>query len=297
MKIGSILYEPKIVKGFDLMVYYIKRADGSIGAPAAENIYLNISCFADSKAVAEHPEWVAMSKDGPALRTNKIFNLPWDYICPTNEEYQSYLLDFIANLAENDVEGIILNLYHFPEQGFCTCKRCDGLWKSSDLEWLEWRAQVVTDFVKKAKQVTRQKFAVEIWPDPILAKDRFGLDFDNLAEYVDFFHVPLSAHNYFSQFWFDTLARDFKRILKGPVFIELSAETHNKAETEALIKTMAYISRHNIDTILLLTHTAQQIEDICREVVSNTELNTWLEERGSKTILDLIERWEKIYHQ
>jgi len=289
-----LLYEPKTVKGFDLMVYYLKRTDGTIGPPA-KGMYIDISCFADSKAAVEHPEWVAVSKDGAAIRKNKIFNLPWDYVCPTNEQYQSYILNFISQVTKEDISGIILNLYHFPEEGFCTCERCNRLWKRSGLDWLEWRARVVTDFVRKAKQVTQQTFAVEIWPDPVLAKDRFGLDFDALAEHIDFFHVPLSAHNYFSQFWFDTLARDFRKILKRPIYIELSAETRNKLETEALFKTMAYVSRHNIDTIFLLTHTAQQIEDICNEVVRDSELHKWLQEHESKTILDIIERWKKIY--
>jgi hypothetical protein len=149
--------------------------------------------------------------------------------------------------------------------------------------------------VRRAKLVTKQTFAVEIWPDPILAKDRFGLDFDSLAKYVDFFHVPLSAHNYFSQFWFDTLARDFRRLLKGPLYIELSAETHSKLETQALFKTIAYVCRHNVDTIFLLTHTARQIQEICKEVVRDTELRKWLEEHDSKIVLDIIDRWEKIY--
>jgi hypothetical protein len=294
MKIGSLLYEPKNIEGFDMVVYYLKRADGTIG-PMAENMYVDISCLADSKAVTEHPNWAAISKRGAALRSNKIFNLPWGYVCPTNEQYQSYIWDFISKVAKSNIKGVILNLYHFPEEGFCICKRCNKLWKQSGLGWLEWRAQVVTDFVRQAKNNIKQMFAVEIWPDPILAKERFGLDFEALSEHVDFFHVPLSAHNYFSQFWFDTLTRDFRRILRGPIYIELSAETHGKFETQALFKTMAYVSRHNVDTILLLTHTSKQIENICKEVVHDTELRNWLQERDSKIILDIIDRWEKIY--
>ena len=294
MKIGSLVYEPKAVKGFDLMVYYLKHTDGTVGAPA-KDMYNDISCFADARTAREKPEWVAVSETGAALRKNKILNLPWDYLCPTNEQYQSHVLNLITQITEEDVKGIILNLYHFPEEGFCTCKRCTKLWKQSGLDWFEWRSKIVTDFVKRAKQLTKRIFAVEIWPDPVLAKERFGLDFNALARYIDFFHVPLSAHNYLSSFWFDTLARDFRKILRKPVYIELIAETHSKLETEVLFKTMAYVSRHNIEAILLLTHTAHKIEEICKEVVRNVELRAWLQDCGSKTILDIIERWEKIY--
>ena len=170
VKIGSLLYEPETVDGFDVMVYYLKRADGTIGPTSLKNrnTFVDITCFADSKAAAQHPEWVSVSKKGSALRSNKVFNLPWDYICPTNEEYQSYILDFISDVAENDIKGIVLNLYHFPEDGFCTCKRCNSLLKQSGLDWLEWRAKVVTDFARKAKLATKQTFAVEIWPDPVV---------------------------------------------------------------------------------------------------------------------------------
>lgn len=294
MKIGSLLYEPKLVKGFDFMVYYIKRADGTVGTPA-KNMYNNLSCFADVKTAKEKPDWVAISQAGSALRKNKIFNMPWDYLCPTNEQYQAYVLKLISRISEEEVKGIILNLYHFPEDGFCTCKRCTRMWKQSGLDWLEWRSKTVNDFVERAKRLTKQIFAVEIWPDPILAKERFGLDFNELAKHIDFFHVPLSAHNYLSSFWFDTLARDFRRILKKPIYIEFSAETKTKLENEALLKTMAYVSRHDIDAILLLTHTANKIKKICKEVINNVELRKWLEDFGSKDILDIVERWEKIY--
>ena len=57
-------------------------------------------------------------------------------------------------------------------------------------------------------------FAVEIYPDPVLAKERFGLDLNAIAELVDYFHVPLSSRDYFTNYWVDMIARDFVASLK-----------------------------------------------------------------------------------
>ncbi len=293
MKIGTVIYEPIIVDGFDISVYYSKRVDGVVGKPA-KGMYNDITCFVDAKSIRERPELVALSENGPATRQNKAFTLPWDFVCPTNEEYQKNLLRFIKETAKEDVEGVILNLYHFPEEGFCTCPRCSRLQRESGLEWLEWRAQTVTDFIRRAKRLVQQPFGIEIWPDPILAKERFGLDFDALAEDVDFFHVPLSAHNYVTMYWVDTLTRDFKKLLKKPIFIELSAEISGEIETKALLRTVAYISSHDVEATLLLVHTADRAKEICRTAVGDSNYRGWLKKFGFKNMTQIIESWEKI---
>jgi hypothetical protein len=289
-----VIYEPKNVEGFDLFIYYVKRADGAVGKPA-RGMFNDITCFADAKAAREKPEVIAVSKKGAATRSNKFFNLPWDFVCPTHKEYRSSLLRFIKNTSKEDVKGIILNLYHFPEEGFCTCERCLREKKKSGLNWEEWRTQVVTDFVRSAKELVTQSFAIEIWPDPVLAKERFGLDFNSLARYVDFFHVPFSAQNYSTMYWVDTLTRDFKKLLKKPLYIELSAEISGEAETKSLLRTMAYVSRNGVDAILLLSHTADRLKDICRTAVHDINYRDWLDKFEFKSMIKIIERWEKIY--
>jgi hypothetical protein len=289
-----VIYEPKKVEGFDLSIYYVKRADGTVGKPARD-MFNDITCFADAKAVRERPELVAVSKKGAATRSNKIFNLPWDFVCPTHQEYRSYLLRFIKNASKENVRGVILNLYHFPEEGFCTCERCSKEQKKSGLNWKKWRTQVVTDFVRSAKKSVMQSFAIEIWPDPVLAKERFGLDFNSLAHYVDFFHVPISAQNYSTMYWVDTLTRDFRKLLKKPVYIELSAEISGEAETKSLLKTMAYVSRNGVDAILLLSHTADRLKEICRTAVHDINYRDWLEKFEFKNMIKIVENWEKIY--
>ena len=91
-----------------------------------------------------------------------------------------------------------------------------------------------------------------MFPDPVLAKERFGIDFNPIAELVDYFHVPLSSRDYFTNYWVDTIVRDFVATLKKPVVVELSAEMPTDEKINALLKTVAYISRHKIDAVLLL---------------------------------------------
>ncbi len=294
MKIGTVIYEPKIVEGFDISVYYSKRVDGVLGKPA-NGMYNDITCFVDAKSIREKPELVALSPKGPATRTNKAFSLPWDFVCPTNEDYQSSVLKFIEDTAKEAVEGVILNLYHFPEESFCTCPRCSKLQRKSGLDWLDWRAQTVTEFIRTAKKLVKQPFGIEIWPDPVLAKERFGLDFEALAKYVDFFHVPLSAHNYVTMYWVDTLTRDFKKILKKPIFIELSAEIAGAIETKMLLRTVAYVSSHDVDAVLLLVHDAERAKQICTTAVNDSNYRGWLNKFGFENMNKIIERWEKIY--
>ncbi len=289
-----MIYEPTIVEGFDVSIYYSKRVDGAIGKPA-KNMYNDITCFVDAKSIREQPQLVALSENGPATRTNKALSLPWDFVCPTNSEYQSRVLQFIEETAREGVEGVILNLYHFPEEGFCTCNRCTKQQRESGLDWLEWRAQTVTDFVARAKELVRQPFGIEIWPDPVLAYERFGIDFEALSEYVNFFHVPLSSHNYLTMYWVDTLTRDFKKLLKKPIFIELSAEITRTIETKALLRTVAYVSSHEVEAVLLLVHNAERAKDICRTAVNDRNYRGWLDRFGFDRMTEIIDRWEKIY--
>ena len=73
MKIGTVIYEPKIVEGFDISIYYSKRVDGVLGKPA-NGMYNDITCFVDAKSIREKPELVALSPKGPATRSNKAFS-------------------------------------------------------------------------------------------------------------------------------------------------------------------------------------------------------------------------------
>ena len=294
MKVGLVTYAPERVEGFDLHVSYVKWADGQVHA-AAKAMQNDVTCFCDAKAIRENPSIVAVSKDGPALRKNRKFNLPFDHVCPTNPEYRKKVLDYIEGLGKEKIHGVTLNLYHFPEEEFCVCPRCVELWRQSGLNWTQWRAQTVTKFVADAKKIVKGEFAVEIYPDPTLAKERFGLDFDAIAELVDYFHVPLSSRDYMTMYWVDTLARDFVKLLKKPVVLELSAEMPTDEKTEALLKTLAYVSRHDLMAVLLLVHDSENAREICRYVVKNTEFRDWLKKHGFAEMSRIVDGWAELY--
>jgi hypothetical protein len=294
MKVGLVTYTPEKVEGFDLHVYYSKRADGSV-FPAAREMQNDVTCFCDARAIREDPSIVAVSKNGPALRKNRKINLPFDFVCPTNPEYQAKVLDYIEGLGREKIQGVTLNLYHFPEEEFCVCPRCVELRRQSGLNWTEWRAQTVTDFLKEAKSLVKGAFAVEMFPDPVLAKERFGIDFGRIAELVDYFHVPLSSRDYLTNYWVDLLARDFVKVLKKPVVVELSAEMLTDEKTDALLKTVAYLSRHNLMGVLLLVHDSENARQVCRYAVNNSDFHEWLRKFEFTEMTRIVNDWAKLY--
>ena len=294
MNIGLVTYTPEKVEGFDPHVFFSKWVDGQV-FPAAEGMQNDVTVFCDAKAIREDPSIVALSKGGPALRRNRKSNLAFDFVCPTHPGYRGKVFEYLDSISSQDITGVTLNLYHFPDQDYCICPRCVEQRKASGLDWTEWRAQTITAFLKEAKTHTKGTFAVEMFPDPLLAKERFGIDFNAITELVDYFHVPLSSRDYFTNYWVDTIVRDFVATLKKPVVVELSAEMPTDEKLEALLKTVAYISRHNIDAVLLLVHNSENARQVARFAVQNTDFRQWLVEYEFKEMSRIVDGWVKIY--
>jgi len=297
LKFGIFIYKPETVEGFDLQFYRLKSERGIVGTPS-EKMYTNIACFGDNNIAGQRPDWVSMSKDGPALRTNKKYNFRWDILCPTNKEFVAYMLDLIEDAAEKS-KGVSLSSIHFADHGFCTDHRCKVAHEKSGLNWLEWRKQVVTDFIKSAKERVKNKFLVGLLPDPVMSYQRFGIDFDALAEYAEAFVVPHFSKSYATPWYFETLARAFKNILKKPVYINLyvhgPGDNPNEVpKTEDLLKTAVRIARTGVDGIIFLTENAERIKAFQKAAVENVKLREELEDYGDKPFLDLIDKWETI---
>ena len=294
MKIGLVTYTPEKVAGFDLHVYYSKRADGSV-FPAAKEMQNDVTCFCDAKAIREDPSIVAVSNRGLALRKNRKINVPFDYVCPTNPEYRARVLGYIEKLGNKEIEGVTLNLYHFPEEEFCVCPRCIDQWRQSGLNWTEWRAKEVTRFLLEVKSTVRGNFAVEMFPDPVLAKERFGIDFESISKLVDYFHVPLSSRDYLTNYWVDLITRDFLKILKKPVVVELSAEMPTDEKLNALLKTVAYLSRHKLMAVLLLVHDSKNAKQVCSYAVNKGGFREWLKKFEFSEMTRIVDEWAKLY--
>ena len=294
MKIGLVTYTPEKVEGFDPHVYFSKWVNGQV-FPAAKDMQNDVTVFCDAKAIREDPSIVALSKGGPALRRNRKSNLAFDFVCPTHPQYRAKVFDYLYNVSKQDIAGVTLNLYHFPDEDYCICPRCTELRKRSGLNWTEWRAQTITTFLKEAKTHTKGTFAVEMFPDPVLAKERFGIDFNAIAELVDYFHVPLSSRDYLTNYWVDTIVRDFVATLKKPVVVELSAEMPTDEKLDALLKTVAYISRHKIESVLLLVHNSENAKQVAKFAVQNSDFREWLAKYEFREMNRIIDDWGKIY--
>lgn len=294
MKIGLVTYTPEKVEGFDTHVYFSKWVDGQV-FPAAKGMQNDVTVFCDAKAIREDLSIVALSKGGPALRRNRKSNLAFDFVCPTHPEYRAKVFDYLDSISKQDIAGVTLNLYHFPDEDYCICPRCTEQRKRSGLNWTEWRARTITAFLKEAKTHTKGMFAVEMFPDPVLAKERFGIDFNAIAELVDYFHVPLSSRDYLTNYWVDTIVRDFVATLKKPVVVELSAEMPTDEKIDALLKTVAYISRHKIDAVLLLVHNSENAKQIAKFAVQNSDFRDWLANYEFKEMSRIVDCWAKIY--
>src|SRR3990170_6728616 len=191
MKMGVLIDggpPAKPIENFDPIIYHRKWSSGKING-VANNIINLISCFGDNKTARERPDWVAVSKYGKAARSNKRHRFLWEWMCPTNKEYQTFLFNLIEENANADIAGIHLDCISFPRQEYCTCSRCAESLKESKLEWVDWRAKIVTDFVEKASKIVRgrgKSFSVTLTPDPFFGKERYGEDFRSLSKYVDF---------------------------------------------------------------------------------------------------------------
>jgi hypothetical protein len=294
MKIGLVTYKPEQVEGFDLHVFYSKWADGQV-FPAADGMQNDVTVFCDAKSIREDPSIVSVSNGGPALRRNRKSNLAFDFVCPTHPGYRQKVFDYLDGISKQGIIGVTLNLYHFADQEYCTCPRCTEQRQKSGLNWTDWRAQSVTAFLKEAKMHCKGMFAVEMYPDPVLAKERFGLDFNAIAELVDYFHVPLSSRDYFTNYWVDTIVRDFVATLKKPVVVELSAEMPTDEKLDALLKTVAYISRHNLEAVLLLVHDSENARQVARFAVHNNDFREWIKKYEFSEIQRIVNCWAKIY--
>jgi hypothetical protein len=299
LKFGVFLYRPEPAEGFDYNFYRIKPESGTVGKPNPM-MYTNIACFGDNALAAKRPEWISMSIDGPAFRTNKKYNLRWDVLCMTNPEVQEYNLELIEECAKA-TPGISISSQHFADHGFCVCPRCVELWRQSGLNWVEWRAQTVTAFLKEVrKRVLNKPLFVNCLPDPTLGKARFGYDFDAMAEYADCFVIPMFSKAYPTPWYWETIARAYKSFLKKPVFVNFyvrgPGETWDTVATAKQILTVATrAARTGIDGIIFLAESARWIQEFQKAAVADKATRKELEGYGGDEVLKLLSRWESLF--
>jgi hypothetical protein len=299
LKFGVFLYQPEPVEGVDYNFYRLKSESGIVGKPNPK-MYTNIACFGDNYMAAKRPDWVSVSKDGPSLRTNKKYNLRWDVVCMTNPEAREYNLKIIAESAKV-TPGISISSQHFAERDFCTCPRCVEQWRQSGLNWVDWRAKTVTEFLKEVRDVVKNKpLFVNCLPDPLLGKVRFGYDFEAMAQYADYFVIPMFSKAYPTPWYWETIARGYKSFLKKPVFVNFYVRGPNETwETVAphrqIMTVATRAARTGIDGVIFLAEKAQWIQEFQKKAVADKEWRKELEGYGGDEVLELFNRWEKLF--
>jgi hypothetical protein len=217
----------------------------------------------------------------------------------TNPEAREYNLKIIAE-SSKVTPGISISSQHFAERDFCVCPRCVEQWRQSGLNWVDWRAKTVTEFLKEVRDVVKNKpLFVNCLPDPLLGKSRFGYDFEAMAEYADYFVIPMFSKAYPTPWYWETIARGYKSFLKKPVFVNFYVRGPNEtwdtvAPTKQIMTVATRAARTGIDGIIFLAEKAQWIQEFQKNAVADKETREFLKGHGGDEVLELFNRWEKM---
>ena len=284
-----LLDEATILPGFDYIFYEVKPSSGRIHQPLPQ-AWNVVNCFADNTISKTKPELIATSKGERAVRgTPKRFL--WDWICPSRHEYRDYCLKTIEDIAGQNVAGIRLDSVCFPREGYCDCSICRDLSVKSGKDFLEWRASQIESFVRAVRNSVKCSLGLTLEPDPCYGKERFGLDLERLAPYVDFISTPLYM-DYSIVYWLDIIANCFRRKISKPYFIELYAG-HPRASTKHLVSALVVASGY-ADCVVLSTYEASIAKDLQREMAHNKQVAKFFEERECTAMLEVLNRWREI---
>jgi hypothetical protein len=298
LKFGVFLYQPEPVEGVDYNFYRLKSESGIVGK-VNPKMYTNIAIFGDNFMAEKRPDWVSTSSKGPALRTNTRYNLRWDVVCMTNPEAREYNLKIIADAAKK-TPGLSISSQHFADEGFCTCPRCIEQQRKSGLSWVDWRAQTVTEFLSEVKEVVQGKpLFVNLLPDPLLGYTRFGYDFEAMADYADYFVIPMFSKAYPTPWYWETIARGFKKILDKPVFVNFYVRGPNEtwdtvAPANQIMTVATRVARQGVDGIIFLAEKAEYITEFQKRAVADKKTREFLKGHDGDEVLELFNRWEKM---
>jgi hypothetical protein len=300
LKLGTFTFKPEKARGFNFHVLRVKPETG-LRLPPVQDMYSNIAVFADNAAIRNHPDWISQSMLGPAKTGNNNYNIYWDVVCATQPEHRAEQLSYATNLDKQS-QGVWLNSQYFADHGHCTCPRCKQLWEKSGLSWLEWRRQEVTDYIAQIREAVKKELVLSIQPDPVSSYERYGVDFDDLAKHADAFNVVMFSKNYATPWYWEMLARGFKKLLKKPYYISLYVfgpgdDLKDVPSASELLTVSVRCARAGANGFLYLTDGERQITDFQKAAVGVVELRRRLRTYGGQPVqefLDAVEGWQKI---
>ncbi|GAB3037942.1 hypothetical protein [Natronobiforma cellulositropha] len=208
---------------FDRGFYEVKDVTGRSATPQPEAVNM-VSCFGDNAAVDADPSLAARSDIGaPATRERPCFD--WASVCPSRPEYQEGLLEIVDDCVDVNPD-VRLDDVGFPRAEYCHCETCqDQFARSETDDWLEWRADVVTDFLERATARIPGRVYLTLHPDPYPGHlyERSGLDLERIEALVDEFVIPLYDLAYATTYWLEVIASGFQSALETPFSVELYA--------------------------------------------------------------------------
>jgi len=110
------------------------------------------------------------------------------------------------------------------------------------------------------------------------------------------------SKNYATPWYWETLTRNFKKLLKKPLNVSLYVfgpgdDPREVPSASKLLTVSVRIARAGADGILYLTDKASQIWDYQKGAVDKMELRERLKSYGGaqgQEVLDLVKRWEKV---
>jgi hypothetical protein len=300
MKFGSLTFQPAKPQGFDFHVFRVKPETGLRLKPMPD-MHSNIAVFADTQTGQTHPDWISQSPLGLAKFGNNNFNIYWSVLCPTQPDYREEQLKYISEV-DRQSQGIWLNSQYFADQGHCNCPRCQERYQKSGLSWLEWRRKVVTDFVVEVRGLVKKDLVLCLQPDPVSSLERYGVDFEDFAKYADLFNVVMFSKNYATPWYWEMLARGFKKLLKKPFYISYyvygPGDSPQDVPTPAELLTVTVRSaRAGVDGFLYLTDGEKEMVNFQKAAVENVALLEKLRSFGGQQVgefLDRVASWKKI---
>jgi hypothetical protein len=300
LKFGTFMYKPEKVEGFDFNLLRTKIETGD-RIPPVQDMHSNVAVFADNAAARSHPDWISQSPLGPAQMGNNNFNIYWSVVCATQPEHRAEQLKYIEDVDRRSL-GVWLNSQYFADHSHCTCSRCKERWKKSGLSWLEWRRKEVTGYIAEIRECVKKDLVMCVQPDPVTACERYGVDFDDLSKYADAFNVVMFSKNYATPWYWEMLARGFKKLLKKPVYVSLYVYGPGDTATEVpsaseLLTVSVRCARTGIDGILYLANGTSELKGFQKAVIDEVELRRRLESYGDEPVQEVlgrVENWEEV---
>lgn len=226
---------------FDIGFYETKSVSGHGREPIAAAVN-TISCFGDNLTARQSPDLVPVTRTGEPATTEQPY-FDWCYICPSQARYRDGLFEMIDVAAEANPD-VRLDDVGFPRQEYCHCSVCKSDFEESKYEsWSDWRASVITSFVREAAVRIPGRLLLTLYPDPMPGHlyTRAGIDLEQLNQYVDEFIIPLYDMSYSTTYWLEVLASGFDDILEILFSIELYAVN---VDLEALLQATSVVETY-----------------------------------------------------